>query len=84
MRPCLNYALAAGQLANDCLTKKLPNRWLSSCIGGVLFLSMLLQTDIVFTIRLLHWLGYVFLFLGILFPVFLLILSGKKVSHDQN
>ena len=84
VRPCLNYALAAGQLANDCLTKKLPNRWLSLCIGGVLFLSMLLQTDIVFTIRLLHWLGYVFLFLGILFPVFLLILSGKKVSHDQN
>ena len=80
VRPCLNFALAAGQLSDGLLKNRLPRRWLSAGIGLFLFASMLLQTDIVGTIRILHWLGYVFLFLGIVFPSLLLILSRKKVS----
>ena len=80
VRPCLNFALAAGQLT-DCFFKaRIPRRWLSAGIGLFLFVSMLLQYDIVGTIRILHGLGYVFLFLGIALPAFFLILSGKKVS----
>ena len=86
VRPCLNFALAAVRLTNGLFQNRLPRRWLSAGIGLFLFFSMLLQSDIVGTIRILHWLGYVFLFLGIALPVLLLISSRKKVvpCHDSN
>ena len=80
VRPCLNFALAAGQLTDSLFKNRLPRRWLSAGIGLFLFVTMLLQYDIVGTIRILHWLGYVFLFLGIALPALFLILSRKKVS----
>ncbi|MBR3691332.1 MAG: GerAB/ArcD/ProY family transporter [Clostridia bacterium] len=79
VRPCLNFACAAVQLTDGALQKRVPHRGLTFAVGGLLFLLMLAQSDIILTIRIIHYLGYGYFLLGILLPILCLLSPrGRK------